>query len=301
MTSETKPTAISLFTGAGGLDYGFEAAGFQTSVALEFDERCIQTLRANRPWPLIVEDIAGVSTARVLEEAHLEPGEADVLIGGPPCQPFSKSGFWVTGEAGRLNDPRAATLVAYLRVLEEARPRTFLLENVEGLGFKGKDEGLRLLRAELDRINQRQGTAYKSFVRVLNAADFGVPQMRRRMFVIGDRDGRAFQFPKPTHKPATSELALAVDDLEPHRTAWDALMIYRSHKLLLSGCAASGLGCCQQYQKGKIICGIPSAAEESRFSDGADVLVLPAQAREGLPFMDDPGPAWASYWALPLE
>src|SRR5712692_7817863 len=144
------PTVLSLFTGAGGLDYGFEAAGFRTAVALEFDQQCAETLRASRAeWPLIVDDIADVSTGHILQQAKLKVEEADVLIGGPPCQPFSKSGFWARGEAGRLNDPRAATLKGYLRVLEEARPRTFLIENVEGLGFKAKDEGLRLIRVEL--------------------------------------------------------------------------------------------------------------------------------------------------------
>jgi DNA (cytosine-5)-methyltransferase 1 len=179
-------------------------------------------LVANRKdWPLIVDDIANVPTERILRQANLDQGEADVLIGGPPCQPFSKSGFWATGEAGRLNDPRAATLKGYLRVLEEARPRAFLLENVEGLGFKGKDEGLRLVTAELDRINDEHGTRYKAFVQVLNAVDFGVPQLRRRLFVIGARDGGAFAFPPATHRDQKSHPS--DDHLEPHRTAWDAL------------------------------------------------------------------------------
>src|SRR5689334_911583 len=97
--------AISLFTGAGGLDYGFEAAGFRTAVALEIDSRCCNTLRHNRRWPVIDRDIASVSTKELLSIAGLEIGEADVLIGGPPCQPFSKSGFWATGDARRLDDP----------------------------------------------------------------------------------------------------------------------------------------------------------------------------------------------------
>jgi DNA (cytosine-5)-methyltransferase 1 len=217
-----RSTAISLFTGAGGLDYGFEAAGFCTAVALELDQRCAETLTWNRKeWPLIVDDIANVPTDRILRLANLEPEEADILIGGPPCQPFSKSGFWATGEAARLNDPRAATLKGYLRVLGEARPRAFLLENVEGLGFKGKDEGLRLVRDELDRINDKHGTAYRAFVRTLNAADFGVPQIRRRLFVVGARDGRSFQFPAETHCDPAGRLAGNL--LEPHRTAWDGL------------------------------------------------------------------------------
>lgn len=216
-----KLKAISLFTGAGGLDFGFEAAGFETAVAVEMDSRCVKTLRSNRSWPVIEKDILATSTTELLEAGGLTVGEADVLIGGPPCQPFSKSGFWARGEALRLADPRAGTLGAYLRVLDEAQPRAFLLENVEGLGFRGKDEGLKLICRELERINDRHSTSYKAAIAVLNAADFGVPQIRRRLFVIGARDGGRFTFPSATHVDRT---IVAPGDNRPHyRTAWDAL------------------------------------------------------------------------------
>ncbi|RAI44792.1 DNA (cytosine-5-)-methyltransferase [Rhodoplanes roseus] len=214
-------TAISLFTGAGGLDYGFEAAGFRTAVALEIDSRCCETLRANRDWPIIERDIAGVSTDELLQAAGLTVGEADVLIGGPPCQPFSKSGFWATGDARRLDDPRATTLEGYLRVLAEARPRAFLLENVEGLGFKGKDEGLQLIHSRLAAINETHGTRYRAKIEVLNAAAFGVPQIRRRVIVVGARDGTSFDFPRPTHV-APDERDWS-DNRPGFLTAWDAL------------------------------------------------------------------------------
>ncbi|UJX46297.1 DNA cytosine methyltransferase [Xanthobacter sp. YC-JY1] len=217
----SKLRAISLFTGAGGLDLGFEAAGFETAVALELDARCVTTLRANRPWPVIDRDILGVATADLLSVGGLRAGAADVLIGGPPCQPFSKSGFWASGEAKRLDDPRAGTLGAYMRVLEEARPRAFLIENVEGLGFRGKDEGLRLITSELARINAAHGTRYSASIAVLNAADYGVPQLRRRLFVIGARDGRPFEFPAASH--VDPNLGDPVDNRPPYRTAWDAL------------------------------------------------------------------------------
>lgn len=214
-------TAISLFTGAGGLDYGFEAAGFRTAVALEMDTRCCVTLRHNRPWPVIERDIGDVPTDELLSTAGLRAGEADVLIGGPPCQPFSKSGFWATGDAKRLDDPRATTLEGYLRVLAEAQPRTFLLENVEGLGFKGKDEGLQLIHSRLSAINETHGTRYQATIATLDAADYGVPQHRRRIFVIGSRDGTAFNFPAATHvAPADAE---STDARPRHLTAWDAL------------------------------------------------------------------------------
>jgi DNA (cytosine-5)-methyltransferase 1 len=213
--------AISLFTGAGGLDLGFEAAGFETAIAVEMDARCVETLSANRSWSVIQRDVGRVTTRELLEAGGLKGEQADILIGGPPCQPFSKSGFWATGEARRLDDPRATTIDHYLRILEEARPRAFLLENVEGLGFKGKDEGLGRIRSALEAINARYGTRYQASVAVLNAADHGVPQLRRRLFVVGARDGSRFHFPEPSH--VAPEDALPGDNRPRWRTAWDAL------------------------------------------------------------------------------
>lgn len=215
------PVAISLFSGAGGLDYGFEAAGFRTAVALERDPRCAETLRASRPWPVIERDIVQVTTDELLRTASVQAGKVDILIGGPPCQPFSKAGFWATGQARRLDDPRASTLDHYLRILAEVQPRAFLLENVEGLGFRGKDEGLQLIRNALAEINARAGTRYNAAVAVLNAADYGVPQLRRRLFIVGARNGSAFRFPEPTHADPAS-IAWTANG-QRWRTAWDAL------------------------------------------------------------------------------
>lgn len=213
--------AISLFTGAGGLDLGFEAAGFDTAVAVEMDTRCVETLRANRSWPVIDRDVGQVTSEELLAASGLTVGEADVLIGGPPCQPFSKSGFWATGEARRLDDPRATTIDHFLRILEEARPRAFLLENVEGLGFRGKDEGLARIRDAVTAINLRYETAYAPEIAVLNAADYGVPQQRRRLFVVAARDGTPFRFPEPTH--GGPDTVLPGDNRRRWMTAWDAL------------------------------------------------------------------------------
>lgn len=213
-----KPKIISLYTGAGGLDLGFEAAGFDTVGAVEFDRDCCVTVRANRPsWNIIERSIFDVPTDELLAAGGLKPGEPDLLIGGPPCQPFSKSGYWARGDSLRLDDPRASTLGAYMRVLREAQPRAFLLENVEGLAFKGKDEGLQLLLSTVRHINRETGTKYDPTFQVLSAADFGVPQMRTRVFLVAARDGTRFRFPAPTHAP---EPLIGFD---PYRTAWDAL------------------------------------------------------------------------------
>lgn len=214
-----KLSAISLFTGVGGLDYGFESAGFETRVALEMDSTCCKSLRASRRWAVIEADLLKTSTAQILEAASLKTGSVDILIGGPPCQPFSKSGWWKSGDSLRLEDPRASTLSGFLRVLRETKPGAFLLENVEGLAFGGKDEGLRLLLAVIDEINSASGTAYNPVVITLNAADYGVPQTRTRVFVIGSRDGVLFKKPAATHQDPLLESGV----LAPWLTAWDAI------------------------------------------------------------------------------
>ena len=211
--------AISLFTGVGGLDYGFEAADFETSVAVEIDRSCCRVLRKNRAWPVIEEDIHAVSTAQLLSTADLKKGEADILIGGPPCQPFSKSGYWASGDAKRLSDQRSDTLSAYLRVVEEAQPRAFLLENVYGLAYRGKDEGLHRILRGIEEINRRTGTNYRPVWQPLNAAAYGVPQLRERVFIIASREGTPFAFPPATHN---NKNALLSGQL-PYRTCWDAL------------------------------------------------------------------------------
>lgn len=220
-----KPKLISLYSGAGGLDYGFEAAGFETGVAVEMDHDCCETLRRSRPrWAVIERSIFDVPTDEMLEAAGVRPGDIDLVIGGPPCQPFSKAGYWARGDSLRLDDPRASTLSAYLRVIEQARPRAFLLENVEGLGYAGKDEGLKLLLSGLEQINKRTKSAYKARVQTLNAADYGVPQLRDRVFLIAARDGTELQFPSATHRaPDAEDLPLFAGAIEPHHTAWDAL------------------------------------------------------------------------------
>ena len=101
---------------------------------------------------MIERDIHQVSSEEILRAAKLEPGQADALIGGPPCQPFSKSGYWARGDAMRLDDPRADTLSAYLRVLREAQPKVLLLENVYGIAYRGKSEGLDRILAGIDHF-----------------------------------------------------------------------------------------------------------------------------------------------------
>lgn len=218
------PKVISLFSGAGGLDFGLEAAGFTFAAGVEMDSDCVATMLESRPdWPVVARTIFDVPTQELLDLSVLRKAEVDLVAGGPPCQPFSKAGYWARGDARRLSDPRSDTLGAYLRVVRETLPKVVLLENVEGLKYAGKDEGLQLLLRELEAINKAENTSYVPHVAVLNAAGFGVPQLRERVFVVAQRDGRTFKFPTPTHFPEETEKDLLDADVQPYRTAWDAL------------------------------------------------------------------------------
>lgn len=223
MSNKNRLKVISLFTGAGGLDYGIEAAGFDTAVAIEMDKWCCETLRYNREWPVIEDKIENVDSDTILKTAKLKRGEAGLLIGGPPCQPFSKSGYWRDGDAKRLDDPRANTLNQYMRVLEDTLPHAFILENVFGLAYKGKDEGLRYLENTINEINNRNKVNYTFKWQVINTAHFGVSQIRERVFIIGSRDGYEFEFPKQRFFP--KEECNPIDELQgkTFRTAWDAI------------------------------------------------------------------------------
>src|SRR5687767_4229986 len=159
MRSDSR-TVISLFSGAGGLDLGLEEAGFHIRICVDRDPEARKTLERNRPQWVLADpgDIDLIPAREILRQARLKRREVTVLAGGPPCQPFSKSAYWSTGDSLRLDDPRSGTLDAYLRVVEAALPRVLLLENVAGLAFAGKDEALRLLDREIRAINRRQNT-----------------------------------------------------------------------------------------------------------------------------------------------
>ncbi|WP_375757426.1 DNA cytosine methyltransferase [Corallococcus exercitus] len=214
-------SVISLFTGAGGLDYGLEAAGFTTRVAVELDADCCETLKQNRPeWRVLDTSIFELTPEDVLKVGRLKAEEVDLLVGGPPCQPFSKAGFWVNGDAPRLADARADTLNAFMDMVEGTLPRVVLLENVQGLAYRGRDEGLQLVLNRLDKLNRQAGTKYKAVYRTLDAAAYGVPQHRTRFILVAARDGSEFQFPNETH--AAPEEAEGLK-LKPYTTAYDAL------------------------------------------------------------------------------
>jgi DNA (cytosine-5)-methyltransferase 1 len=220
-----KPIAISLFTGAGGLDLGIEQARYSVVYAVENDETAVATLNKNRaayfpdlapPEPL---DITTLDPDRVLDQVGVGPGEVDLLFGGPPCVAFSKSGFHLEYKrAGR--DPRAGLLGDYFRFLRAVRPKAFILENVFGLAYRNQSKPF------FDQLTEGiEGLGYSLQYGVLNAADFGVPQNRQRLFVVGAADNHPIALPLPTHwgEHERRRPPAEVDQLLPHVTTGDIL------------------------------------------------------------------------------
>src|SRR6202035_1070497 len=158
--------AVSLFSGAGGLDLGAEMAGFTVRAAIEVAPDAVATMEKNFPDTTVISrDILDVSTEELLGAAGLGGRRRpDLLIGGPPCTPFSKSGFWLEWKRQGL-DPGASLLQAYTRVLAEARPHRFVLENVYALTYKNKAS-----RPAYERLMREIDEAgYRGIPKVLNA------------------------------------------------------------------------------------------------------------------------------------
>lgn len=210
-------SAISLFAGAGGLDLGAEQAGFSIRVAVEHDRDACISLRANFPETAVFErDIRRVDAKELLATARLKPGEPELLIGGPPCTPFSKSGYWLEQKRRGL-DPEASLLEHYVRVLDEARPRMFLLENVFALAYANANRPwLAFLLESFERLG------YHVVQRTVLAADYGVPQRRQRLILLGSLEGLP-AFPAPTHTGPHERRAWDRNGRRPHVTAGAAL------------------------------------------------------------------------------
>jgi len=216
------PIAISLFSGAGGLDYGVEAAGFRVRAAVEHDQDAALTMEKNfhhLAGPVIRRDILQTPTDELLERAGLKEGERpDLLVGGPPCTPFSKSGFWLEYKRAGL-DPGASLLQAYTRVLREAQPRAFILENVYALTYNNKAS-----RPAFERLLREIGEAGYDFDKdTLNAADYGVPQARPRLFIVGVRKGQRVPSLPPASHTGSWERRTTGAGTNPHVTAGQAL------------------------------------------------------------------------------
>ncbi len=195
---------VSLFSGAGGLDLGLEAAGFNLVASIEMDTDCCRTLRANGRAGVHETEVANTDFGGILAAN----GEIDLVAGGPPCQPFSKSALWTSGGARGSADPRASTIRDYFNAVRILKPKAFLLENVEGFVRWG---GTTIVEEELERL-AAEGLTYRWSSKVLRAAEHGVPQKRSRLFIVGNRVDIHNSFPEASHGSTG----------RPFTTAWDA-------------------------------------------------------------------------------
>lgn len=217
-------TAISLFCGAGGCSLGFKQAGYDILFASDIDAKTIQTYKTNFPDVKCIRvDIQKLNFTKLLLELGLGVGELDVLIGGPPCQGFSTAGlqFW--------DDPRNTLLKNYIFAIECMKPKWFLMENVEGLLTSQKG------RYVYEVITALVQCGYKIRLEKVYSHQYGVPQRRKRVIIIGNRLGIDFCFPEPLfaihgHIFRSSEITLrhTISDLPKSSKEPQKSLLYES-------------------------------------------------------------------------
>ena len=207
--------AIDLFCGCGGLSYGFERAGFNILLGIDNDSKALETFELNHKD---AKSICGDIT-QVTYEKDIKPligGKTiDIIIGGPPCQGMSLSG------PRKFDDPRNKLYLSYIRLVDEIRPKMFVIENVPGL------VGLFNGQIKDSIIEKFTDMGYEIQYRILCASDYGVPQSRRRVVFVGSRIG-SFEYPSTDHEMVTCKMALSdlpplVDELGEDEMAYETL------------------------------------------------------------------------------
>jgi DNA (cytosine-5)-methyltransferase 1 len=208
-------TMIDLFCGAGGMSLGFQNSGFQPLLGVDFERDCEDTHNLNfKNVPFICGDISQILSDEILYVTKTKPGQVTLITGGPPCQGFST----VNGKSRFLENPKNKLFVEFVRVINDVRPKWFVMENVVGL--VSMDNG-KVKEAIIKAFND---IGYNVGVQILNAADYGVPQFRRRTVFIGNNCGYPIEFPNPTHGENINQLDIfSSGTLLPYVTVGSAL------------------------------------------------------------------------------
>ena len=204
----SKPIAVSLFSGAGGLDIGVDAAGYRTVCAIESDPHCVATLRKNAPDKTVLEsDIKKLDAAQVMVSLGVRSGSVALLHGGPPCQPFSQIGL-----KGGLDDPRGRLVFEMVRFAKALRPSAILMEQVPKFldTLAGNGTLLKDLLAQ-----EFHAAGYSMHTEVLNAGHFGIAQNRKRAFIVCVERGQGYRFPRPPLRLSVPTVGEAIGDLPP--------------------------------------------------------------------------------------
>jgi DNA (cytosine-5)-methyltransferase 1 len=199
------PIAIDLFSGCGGFTLGFKAAGYKVIAAVEIDELAGEIYQSNFPGVVLLNrDIRRLQAKKLLSEAAIEQGRVGVIMGGAPCQGFSYMG------SRQTNDPRNKLYKHFVRMIDELRPEAYLFENVPGMMTLNKGQIFRDFIASLEALG------YSANHYIINAAAYGIPQMRTRLFVVGTRDKRKITLGSGQRTPKQYvTVAEAFEDLPP--------------------------------------------------------------------------------------
>ena len=195
---------ISFFSGGMGLDIGLSRAGLNVKVGQDFEPSCVETMKANG-HNVLGGDIRDIKPEVMLELAGLNQGEAFLVCGGPPCQPFSTA-----GKRLGINDPRGSLFMDFIRMIDYIQPRFFVMENVKGImssplkhvpsDERDKGDPDQKLGTVLDIILEEfKKLGYKTVYGILDAVNYGVPQFRERFVLIGSRDEEDIYLPFPTN------------------------------------------------------------------------------------------------------
>lgn len=200
ISANKKINVIDLFSGCGGLSYGFNMAGFNVLLGVDHDKKALETFEANHPGAkTLLCDISNISYEADIKKI-IGDAKIDIIIGGPPCQGMSLSG------PRKFDDPRNILYLSFIRLVREIQPDGFLIENVPGLAslFQGSIKD--------DIISRFTNLGYHVNYQIVNAADYGVPQKRRRVIFVGLRNG-VYTFPDTQCEIVTT--SMAIDDLPP--------------------------------------------------------------------------------------
>ena len=198
-----RAAAASLFSGLGGLDYAARIVGLNVVAATDRDQKALSLLRQALGTQTVGLDLETDDPERFMDWLP-DDSDLQIIFGGPPCTAFSHAGFWLEGKRDG-KDPAAVLLDRYIDIVRMVKPDAFVMENVPGLAFRTHQRFFGRL------INRARRAGYKLSWSVLDASDFGVPQARRRLFVVGVRGKRHFQFPKPS--AARRDTRWALQDL----------------------------------------------------------------------------------------
>lgn len=213
MNKYNKLKVIDLFSGVGGLTYGFaNDSRFEILAANEISPKIATAYTLNHPSvKMYIKDIKDFNLKEVEKDLNISAKDVDIIIGGPPCQSYSTVGKRL------INDPRGKLFQEYYRILKEFRPKLFLFENVKGLLSMQKGELLKNI------ISLFESLGYSVQYKILNSADYGVPQIRERVILIGSKLKNKFIYPKVTHYDPNKKNSSPDKNLKPYLTLEDAI------------------------------------------------------------------------------